>query len=64
MPSAQNFTPRIHIAPSDFVAFTHGGSLCDGKGQLGVIQFELAMREQILLYIQGQLTNVDQHKHK
>jgi hypothetical protein len=60
----QNFSPRIHIAPSDYVAFTRGGTLCDEKGQLGVVQFELAMREQILLFIQGQLTNSDQHRHK
>ena len=55
---------RIHIATSDYVAFTRGGTLCDERGQLGVVQFELAMREQILLFIQGQLTNSDQHRHK
>jgi hypothetical protein len=60
----QNFSPRIHMAPSDFVAFTRGGSLCDERGQLGEVQFELAMREQILLFIQSQLTNADQHRHK
>ena len=50
------------MAPSDFVAFTRGGTLCDRKGQLGLAEFELAMREQIRLYTQSQLANMDQRR--
>ena len=50
------------MAPSDFVAFTRGGALCDARGQLGLAEFELAMREQIRLYTQSQLANADQRR--
>ncbi len=49
---AQDFWPRIYMAPSDFVALTHGGALCDGKDRLGATEFEVAMREQLRLYTQ------------
>jgi hypothetical protein len=43
----------MHVAPSDFVALTRGGALCDSKDRLGAAEFELAMREQIRLYAQA-----------
>ena len=43
----------MHVAPSDFVAFTRGGALCDDADRLGPAEFELAMREQIRLYAQA-----------
>ncbi len=49
----QDFWPRMHVAPSDFVALTRGGTLCDDKDRLGAAEFELAMREQIRLYTQA-----------
>jgi hypothetical protein len=59
---AQDFTPRIHVAPSDFVAFTRGGKLCDRRGQLGSAEFEVAMRDQMRLYTQSQLANLDNRR--
>jgi hypothetical protein len=44
----------MHVAPSDFVALTRGGALCDTKDRLGAAEFELAMREQIRLYAQAE----------
>ena len=43
----------MHVAPSDFVALTRGGTLCDATDRLGAAEFELAMREQIRLYAQA-----------
>ncbi len=40
------------MAPSDFVALTHGGALCDNKDRMGAAEFELAMREQLRFYTQ------------
>jgi hypothetical protein len=45
----------MHVAPSDFVALTRGGALCDAKDRLGAAEFELAMREQIRLYAQAEI---------
>jgi hypothetical protein len=50
------------VAPSDFMALTLGGELCDDEGQLGPAEFEQAMRGQILLYAQGQLATSDQRR--
>jgi hypothetical protein len=44
----------MHVAPSDFVALTRGGTLCDAKDRLGAAEFELAIREQIRLYAQAE----------
>ena len=41
----QEFWPRMHVAPSDFMALTRGGELCDERGQLGLAEFEQAMRK-------------------
>ena len=59
---AQNFWPRIHVAPSDYMALTRGGELCNAEGHLGPDEFEAAMREQIRQYIQGQLANTEQRR--
>jgi hypothetical protein len=58
----QDFQPRIHVAPSDYMALTRGGKLCDDRGQLGLKEFEQAMRGQILLYAQGQLANSSEQR--
>ncbi len=47
----------MYVAPSDFMALTHGGVLCDAKDRLGVTEFELAMREQLRLYAQVEIDN-------
>ena len=52
----QDFWPRVYVAPSDFVALTHGGALCDDMDRLGATEFELAMREQLRLYTQVDVT--------
>jgi hypothetical protein len=50
------------VAPSDFMALTQGGKLCDDQGELGLAEFEQAMRGQIRLYAQGQLANSEQRR--
>ncbi len=44
----------MHVAPSDFVALTRGGALCDAEARLGAAEFALAIREQIRLYAQAE----------
>ena len=53
----QDFTPRIHISEEDFNIMTRGGSLLDENGQLGLVQFEEVMREQIKQFVRRQITN-------
>ena len=36
---------------------TRGGSLLDENGQLGLVQFEEVMREQIKQFVRRQITN-------
>ena len=43
----QNFSPRIFVSDSDFVAITKNGALCNAKGHLGPREFENVMREQV-----------------
>ena len=37
----QDFKPRIHISPTDFLVITENGTLCDAGGQLGPADFEV-----------------------
>jgi hypothetical protein len=52
----QDFTPRIFLSDSDFIAMTKNGALCNAKGQLGPKEFEILMREQILNYTQSRMS--------
>mmetsp|Transcript_39664 Transcript_39664/g.105647 ORF Transcript_39664/g.105647 Transcript_39664/m.105647 type:complete len:93 (+) Transcript_39664:1600-1878(+) len=51
-----DFTPRIFVSDSDFVAMTRDGALCNTNGRIGMEQFEKIMREQLRLYTQGRLS--------
>ena len=53
----QDFKPRIHLSESDYAVLTQGGALCDENGNLGPEQFEEALRNQMKLYMQRQLSN-------
>ena len=52
----QDFSPRIFISDSDFIAMTNNGALCNSRGQLGPAEFERVMREQMLYYTQSRLS--------
>jgi hypothetical protein len=39
--SRQEFKPRIHVSPADFLIITENGALCDVRGQLGLAEFEV-----------------------
>jgi hypothetical protein len=56
LPFVQNFTPRIFLSDSDFIAMTKNGAMCNAQGQLGVEEFEMVMREQILNYTMSRLS--------
>lgn len=45
----QNFTPWIHVTPTDFESITRNGAFCDEAGGLRIDGFERAMREQVLI---------------
>ena len=51
-PASQDFSPRIFVSDSDFIAMTRDGQLCNPAGRLGPAEFERMMREQIRLYAQ------------
>jgi hypothetical protein len=53
----QDFKPRIHLSESDYAVFTQSGTLCDEHGNLGPQQFETALRRQMKIYTQRQLSN-------
>jgi hypothetical protein len=53
----QDFKPRIHLSESDYAVFTQNGTLCDEHGNLGPQQFETALRRQMKIYTQRQLSN-------
>jgi hypothetical protein len=53
----QDFKPRIHISESDYAVLTKGWALCDEDGNLGPEQFEAALRNQMKLFTQRQLSN-------
>ena len=36
----QDFTPRIFVSDSDFIAITQNGSLLNANGRLGPAEFE------------------------
>jgi hypothetical protein len=44
----QPFQPKLHITNADFLSITHNGQLCDAEGGLGLREFELVMRDQVL----------------
>ncbi len=48
--AGQDFTPRIHVSDSDFMAITRNGALCRPNGGLGPAEFEVVMRDQLRLY--------------
>ena len=52
----QDFEPPIHVSESDYAVFTQGGALCDEQGNLGPAHFEAALRAQLTLYAQRQLS--------
>ena len=52
----QDFSPRIFISDSDFIAITNNGALCNINGHLGALEFENVMREQILNYTQSRMS--------
>ncbi len=45
----QPFQPKLHITDEDFHSITHDGQLCDAEGGLGLKEFELVMRNQVLV---------------
>jgi hypothetical protein len=47
-----NFSPPIHITISDFAALTQRGALCSANGEMDTRDFELAMRQQLRLFVQ------------
>jgi len=53
----KDFNPPIHISDEDFAIITNNGSLLNERGQLGFPEFETAMKFQIKLYVQRQLSN-------
>ena len=63
---AQDFTPPIHLTESDFVAITARkvnedgtvSQLCGENGEMTADQFEQAIRKQIQLFAQRQLSDV------
>lgn len=61
LPLVQDLKPRIHITMSDFNSITQSGRLCDSKGQLSAMQFEVAMREQMKYYTHRQLCDCIAH---
>ncbi len=48
LPGPQPFEPKLHITDEDFIGITHNGLLCDAEGGLGLREFELVMRDQVL----------------
>ena len=46
-PLQQNFSPWIHLTPSDFESLTRHGDLCNKAGALEFAGFETVMREQV-----------------
>ena len=49
LPGPQPFEPKLHITDEDFKSITHNGLLCDAEGGLGLKEFELVMRDQVLM---------------
>ena len=60
-PSAQDFTPPIHVSASDFASITQNGALCDANGDLGPAEFEALLRQQVRLYTQRQVVETLMH---
>jgi hypothetical protein len=43
----QDLNPRIHISESDRESLTSNGRMCDWTGQIGTVEFEMIMRDQV-----------------
>ncbi len=58
--SSQDFSPRIFVSDSDFIAMTRDGKLCNESGRLGPFEFERVLREQLRLYAQSRLSSTSE----
>jgi hypothetical protein len=47
-----NFSPPVIVTMSDFATITQNGALCGEGGEMAPRDFEVAMRQQLRLYLQ------------